>query len=306
MSSETELPPCIFCKRTEGAGETCCAMTQVVGPVYELHAAAVQLWEGLEAERRRFEGMREIWEMSEREVARLIAERDASRASEQKLREDLEKLAAKWKRDAAHLPFGTEKETIAMFRLARELEAALAPSTAEKELIVLPHDVVDSAYNRMVAAYEGKPPEPAGGGDSQVIGAALARDWNNPPKERDSKTKRELVDGIRGLEVTIGAQRNRIAELEAEIFELQKWKALASKLGSRAEKAEAQILTLGAALTKLTADRDRDLKRAGEDVERLQRLLKRLVADVELPKRYVKEIDAELGYEDQPEPDGAA
>lgn len=72
----------------------------------------------------------------------------------------------------------------------------------------------------------------------------------------------------------------------------------------RIAELEARVLNLDAALAKLTADRDRDVKRAGEDVARLHVLLKKIVGSVELPRFWVQQIDEELGYD--PEPDGAA
>ena len=76
---------------------------------------------------------------------------------------------------------------------------------------------------------------------------------------------------------------------------------------------EARVLALDAALTKLTADRDRDLKRAGEDVDRLWQTMLRVRAlkhaqrpiDALLWLHEVMDtIEKERGKPHEPAPDG--
>lgn len=81
------------------------------------------------------------------------------------------------------------------------------------------------------------------------------------------------------------------------------------------EETKARVLALDAALTKLTSDRDADLKRAGEDVKRFRVLLTECIGalravrvdDARFDNLVPRSFRAIHGLpEPTPEPDGAA
>jgi hypothetical protein len=118
--SETELPPCVFCKRTEGAGETCCAIVQVVGPVYELHTAAVQLWDALVEKQRQYEIENIAWSRAREQLT-------ASQAEARRLRGALGEVRARIEWWDAGVDSPPAMKLIGM------IDAALAEQPGEKE-----------------------------------------------------------------------------------------------------------------------------------------------------------------------------